>query len=522
MHKMIYLDHAATTPVAPEVLEAMLPWLTEHYGNAASDHRMGRAAKAAIEAARAQVAALIAATPQEILFTSGATESNNLAIKGVLEFRGLSNAHVITSRSEHKCVLDTCRYLESRGLKVSYLKPDAVGCISAEQVMAALTPQTVLVSLMWVNNETGSVNAVKALAPLLRARGILLHVDAVQAAGKLPIDLAQTPIDLLSLSAHKMYGPKGVGALFVRQRPRARVSPQLHGGGQEQGMRSGTLPVHQIVGMGAAAALASVRLSADAEHFARLNQQLWAALQGEGGVLRNGAAESNAPHILNLSFEGVEGESLRALLPSLAVSSGAACSSATAEPSYVLRALGRSDALANASLRFSFGRNSSSADVTRAAAAVQAALLYLRAVSGFASASCTALSEDIEQAYDYPAPIWQRLLRAGDFTGPLPAADGQVIELSAENRAVNATMRISLRIHSGVIQAVRIAVFGCPVSIAVAVWLAEQLLGKSSEQARQITPTSLRTALEIPEEKLHCALMGEDLLAQIPLGSMHP
>ncbi|MFC4252014.1 cysteine desulfurase family protein [Sinimarinibacterium flocculans] len=380
---MINLDHAATTPLDPLVRAAMLDWLDDAggYGNPASDHALGRRARAAVECARAQVATLLAAQPEEIIWTSGATESNNLAIKGALEFRGLERAHLVTTRIEHKAVIDTCRYLETRGVRVSWLDPTSDGRIGVEQVLAALRPDTALVSLMWVNNEIGTVNPIRELAPLLRERGVLLHVDAVQAAGKLPIDLAEVPVDLLSLSAHKFHGPKGIGALFVRKRPRARLAPQMHGGGHEQGMRSGTLATHQIVGMGQAAALAAQRLEVDAPRMKAFCARLYAQLGTLPDVWRNGAADGAAPHILNLSFGGIEGESLRARLPDLAVSSGSACSSATREPSYVLRALGRDDRLAGASLRFSPGRTTTEAEIDQAAREVRAAVELLRGLA---------------------------------------------------------------------------------------------------------------------------------------------
>lgn len=380
---MIYLDHAATTPLGPEAWAAMRPWLEPGGGfaNPASVHAPGLQAKAAVEAARAQVAALAGAQPDEIVFTSGATESNNLAIKGAIEFHGRERAHVVTSRIEHKCVVDACRWLETRGVRVTYLKPDALGRIEPQQVLDALVPETVLVSLMWVNNEIGTITDIGSLAPLLRARGVLFHVDAAQAAGKVPIDLARVPVDLLSLSAHKLNGPKGIGALFVRRRPRARVAPQLHGGGHEWGMRSGTLATHQIAGMGAAFESAGARLTTEAPRLAALRERLWTALSKLPDVHRNGDPSRAAPHVLNVSFEGVEGESLRAGLVDLAVSSGAACSSATAEPSYVLRALGRSDDLANASLRFSFGRATTAEEIDAAAEAVSRELHRLRTLA---------------------------------------------------------------------------------------------------------------------------------------------
>jgi cysteine desulfurase len=380
---MIYLDYAATTPLDPRVLEAMMPALAFDglQANPASSHGPGFKARAAVERARAQVAALINTEPGEIIFTSGATESNNLAIKGALEFRGLKQAHVVTAKTEHKCVLDTCRYLETQGARVTYLKPGPAGAIEPQQVLDALTPETALVSLMWVNNEIGVRNDIDTLAPLLRERGVLLHVDAAQAAGRVPIDLAATPVDLLSLSAHKAYGPKGIGALFVRRKPRARLAPQMHGGGHEQGMRSGTLATHQILGLGAAFEILRNEGLSEGMRIAALRERFWNGLRALDRLHRNGGVERLAPHVLNVSFEGVEGESLRASLSGLAVSSGSACSSATQEPSYVLRALGRDDELANASLRFSFGRFTTEAEVDQAAADVVKQVTRLRAIS---------------------------------------------------------------------------------------------------------------------------------------------
>ena len=380
---MIYLDHAATTPLDPAVYEAMLPYLRPGgvHGNPASDHVEGKRAREAVETARAQVAALIGAQAGEIVWTSGATESDNLAIKGALEFHAGRGRHVVTSLTEHKAVLDTCRYLETQGVRVSYLKPGADGRVSPEQVMAALTPETVLVSLMWVNNETGVIQDVEALAPQLRARSVLFHVDAAQASGKVPIDLRAVPVDLLSLSAHKIYGPKGMGALFVRKKPRARLAPQMHGGGHEQGMRSGTLPTHQIVGMGEAFRIAGERLAGDAARLGQLRARLWSQICQLPQVFLNGEGAPRVTGILNVSFAGVEGESLRASLPELAGSSGSACSSATGESSYVLRALGRDDELANASLRFSLGRSTSEAEIEAAARQVVSQVRRLRALS---------------------------------------------------------------------------------------------------------------------------------------------
>ena len=380
---MIYLDYAATAPVDPAVFEAMLPYLRPGgvHGNPSSSHAEGLKARAAVEHAREQVAAAIGAEANEIVWTSGATESNNLAIKGALEFRGARGAHVVTSRIEHKSVLDTCRYLETQGVRVTYLAPAADGRVAAEQVLAALTPETALVSLMWVNNETGAIHDVAALAPRLRERGVLFHVDAAQASGRVALDLRAVPLDLLSLSGHKAYGPKGVGALFVRKRPRARLAPQMHGSGHEQGMRSGTLATHQLVGMGEAFRLAAGHLAEDGARIGALRERLWQGLRQLPEVFLNAEGAPRVAGILNVSFGGVEGESLRAALPDLCVSSGSACSSATREPSYVLRALGRDDELAGASLRFSLGRFTTAAEVDAAAAQVVAQVGRLRALA---------------------------------------------------------------------------------------------------------------------------------------------
>jgi cysteine desulfurase len=507
----IYLDYAATTPLAPEVLDAMLPWLREGYGNPASEHAPGLRARAAVEQARAQVAALIGAAPEEIIWTSGATESNNLAIKGALEFRGARNAHAVTSRIEHKSVLDTFRHLETLGTRVTYLKPDAAGRIHVEQVLQTLMPETALVSLMWVNNEIGVINPVIELAPLLRERGILFHVDAVQAAGKLPIDLAQLPVDLLSLSAHKLYGPKGVGALFVRKSPRARLAPQIHGGGHEQGMRSGTLATHQIVGMGAAFRLAAETMAVEVPRLASLRDQLWRQLQAALPRIHcNGAAAPRAAHILNVSFEGAEGESLRAMLGDIAVSSGSACSSATREPSFVLRALGRDDELAGSSLRFSLGCNTTAQEIEQAAARVIEAVRWLRELSPVPQASARhATPANDGNAFGYAEPIWQR------FSAPTHAGELQgegVLSAEAGSPAAKSQLRLQVKLGQGLVTEAAFRAYGCPTAIAVGEWLATGLVGKKPADWPQLTASKIRQALEIPDDRAHCALMGEDVV----------
>ena len=368
----IYLDYAATTPVDPKVAAKMAACLTTEglFANPASVHGPGRAARAAVEEARGQVAALVGATPQEIVFTSGATESDNLAIKGVARFRRDKGKHIVTSRIEHKAVLDACKQLEKEGFEITWLKPDADGLIQPDAVQAALRRDTTLVSLMHANNELGVLNDIAAIGKLVRAHGAVFHVDAAQSAGKVPIDLEALDVDLMSFAAHKVYGPKGMGALYVRREPKVNLEPLIHGGGHEQGLRSGTLATHQIVGMGAAFQLARELLPREAPRLTALRERLWKALQQIPGVLLNGHATQRLPGILNVSFPGVEGESLLYACEELAISSGSACNAADREPSYVLRALGRDDQLAGASLRFSLGRFSTEAEVERAAAVV--------------------------------------------------------------------------------------------------------------------------------------------------------
>ena len=369
----VYMDYAATTPLDPKVAAKMSGFLTLDgvFANPASSHAPGRAARAAVEEARSHVAALVDASPQEIVFTSGATESDNLAIKGLAHFRQAKGRHIVTSRIEHKAVLDACKQLEKEGFHVTWLKPDADGLIQPEAVRAALRPDTVLVTLMHANNELGVLNDIGAIGRVVRAHGAAFHVDAAQSAGKVPIDLQQLDVDLMSFAAHKVYGPKGMGALYVRREPKVNLEPLIHGGGHEQGMRSGTLATHQIVGMGEAFRLAREHLPSEGPRLAGLRERLWQSLQQQvPGVLLNGHATQRLPGILNVSFPKVEGESLLYACEGLAVSSGSACNAADREPSYVLRAIGRDDQLAGASLRFSLGRFSTGAEVDRAAALV--------------------------------------------------------------------------------------------------------------------------------------------------------
>jgi cysteine desulfurase len=353
----IYLDYSATTPVDPRVAAKMIPYLTEHFGNPASrSHAYGWEAEKAVEEARAHVAALINADPKEIVWTSGATEGNNLAIKGAAQFLKGKGKHIITQKTEHKAVLDTCRDLERQGFEVTYLDPEPNGIIALEKFKAAIRPDTIVVSIMFVNNEIGVIQPVAEIADICRAKGIVFHCDAVQAAGKLEIDMSKLKADLLTITAHKMYGPKGIGALYIRRKPRVRIEAQIHGGGHERGMRSGTLPTHQIVGFGEAARLAKLEMATDNERIRALRDRLWKGISELEEVYVNGDMERRIPGNLNVSFNFVEGESLIMAIKDIAVSSGSACTSASLEPSYVLRALGRSDELAHSSIRFTLGK----------------------------------------------------------------------------------------------------------------------------------------------------------------------
>lgn len=377
----IYLDNGATTPVDPRVVEAMLPWLGQHFGNPASrGHAWGWEAAKAVEAARAQVAALVGADAREIIWTSGATESDNLALIGVAQQHRDQRRHLITLKTEHNAVLDPLHWLQQQGFEVTYLEVGADGLLDPGLLRAAIRPDTLLASVMLVNNEIGVVQDIATLGGICRERGVLLHVDAAQASGKVAIDLKALPVDLMSLTAHKTYGPKGIGALYVRRQPRVQLAPQMHGGGQERGLRSGTLATHQIVGMGEAFRLARAEMASDSARIAVLSQRLLGQLSALGGVLLNGHLTQRVPHNLNLSFDGVDGEALLlALTPLLALSSGSACHSASAEPSHVLRAIGRSDELAHASLRVTLGRFTTAAELERAAQVIGDTVTRLRA-----------------------------------------------------------------------------------------------------------------------------------------------
>ncbi|VVD75638.1 IscS subfamily cysteine desulfurase [Pandoraea fibrosis] len=378
----IYMDYSATTPVDPRVVETMVPYLNVNFGNPASrSHSYGWAAEEAVETAREHVAALLGADPREIVWTSGATEGNNLAIKGAANFYSGKGKHLITVKTEHKAVLDTMRDLERQGFEVTYLDVPEDGLITVDTVRNALRPDTILVSVMMVNNEIGVIQPIAEIGELCRERGIVFHCDAVQAAGKIPIDLQTLKVDLMTVTAHKLYGPKGIGALYVRRKPRIRIEAQIHGGGHERGMRSGTLPTHQIVGMGEAFRLAKLELATEAARVGALRDRLLAGLQAMDEVYINGDMTHRVPHNLNVSFNFVEGESLIMGIKGVAVSSGSACTSASLEPSYVLRALGRSDELAHSSIRFTLGRFSTEAEVDSVIEQVRGTVGKLREMS---------------------------------------------------------------------------------------------------------------------------------------------
>jgi cysteine desulfurase len=381
-HFPIYLDYGATNPCDPRVVDAIVPWLREHFGNPASrTHAWGWEAEAAVEKAREQVADLIGADSREIVWTSGATESNNLAIKGAAQFYKSRGKHLITAKTEHKAVLDTMREMERQGFEVTYMDVQADGLLSMDALKAAIRPDTILISVMFVNNEIGVIQDVTAIGNLCREKGIIFHVDAAQATGKVEIDMTQLPIDLMSLASHKTYGPKGIGALYVRRKPRVRLEAQMHGGGHERGMRSGTLPTHQCVGMGEAFRIAKLEMAQDNAKARALHDRLINGLSDMEQVFLNGHATQRVPHNINMSFNFVEGESLIMGIKGLAVSSGSACTSASLEPSYVLRALGRSDELAHSSLRMTIGRWSTEEDIDYAIQTIRENVAKLRDLS---------------------------------------------------------------------------------------------------------------------------------------------
>jgi cysteine desulfurase len=491
----LYFDYAATTPVDPLVAAAMSECLTASgdFGNPSSAHSYGLHAAARIERARAQVAALVGAQPQDIVFTSGATESNNLAILGAARANSDRGRHLITSRTEHKSVLDACRRLEKEGFSVTWLTPTRDGRLDPAALGAALRPDTVLVAVMSANNETGVLEDVASIGALCRARGVALHTDCAQAAGKVPLALGELAVDFAAFTAHKLYGPKGVGALYVRSAARALLQPLIYGGGQERSLRPGTLATHQIVGFGAACELAARALPQEGARLTGLRERLWQGLAAFGGTHLNGAAAPRLPGILNVSFEGVEGESLVKALPGLALSTGSACNSESLEPSYVLRALGRDTQLAQASLRFSVGRLTTIADVDCALSAVGEALARLRALSPAAA------PRDPRGA-------------AGDSWRAACADGAQVVRGEAGGPGEETWVRFELLVAGDTVKDARFRACACPHTTDVAQWLCSQLRGRVRSALPPGTPATWARERAVPTEKLGRLLVVEDAL----------
>jgi cysteine desulfurase len=492
----VYLDYAATTPVDPRVAAAMSACLgvDGDFGNASSVHALGRAAAARIDEARMRVAGLIGAAAEEIVFTSGATESDNLAILGVARANADRGRHLVTSRTEHKAVLDPCKRLEKEGFRVTYLTPERSGLIPAGAVAAALRPDTQLVSIMGVNNETGVLQDLAAIGAVCRARGVAFHSDLAQAAGKVALDVAALPLDMASFTAHKLYGPKGIGALYVRRTARHLLQPLMFGGGQEAGLRPGTLATHQIVGFGAACELAARELVPEGARLTALRERLWCALAELPGTHLNGAAAPRVPGIINVSFEGVEGESLVAGLGELAVSTGAACNSASPEASYVLRALGRDAHLAASSLRFSLGRYTSEAELDLAAGAVRREVERLRALSP-ASGSASAAAH----------VAWVGGLAAGEA----------VVSGEAGGPQEDSWVRFHLLVAGDTVKDARFQALGCPHTLDVAGWLCGELRGRSRTALVPGTPADWARVRAVPVEKLGRLLVVEDALRAV-------
>ena len=507
----IYLDNAATTAVDPRVVADMTSCLGAggDFANPSSvNHVYGREASARVERARAEVAGLVNAAPEQILFTSGATEANNLALLGAARFHRDRSRHVVTSRTEHPAVLDACRQLEREGCAVTYLKPGPSGVVEVEQVAAALRPDTLLVSVMHVNNEIGVINDVGAIGRLCRASGVLFHVDAAQSAGKLPIDVGKDAIDLLSLTAHKLHGPKGIGALCIRREPRLGLVPLQFGGGQERGLRSGTLPTHQIVGLGSAFRIARESMSVDIPRITGLRERLWGALAQIPGVELNGDPVRRVAGILNVTVDGVEGEALLLALADLAVSSGSACASLHAEPSSVLRALGRSDRLAQSSLRLSLGRFTTPAEIERAAARIAEEIARLRA----GEPSSAALPDHCDDPR-YNAEVRRRLhaLPAwGDLADAPSVARGR-----AGDREQGTEVAFALRIEHDRVTEARFKAFGCPHVLAAASWLAEAALGRDCGPLAAWDWQEAARALDVPPAKFGRLLTLQDAIRAV-------
>ena len=535
MKTPVYFDYAATTPVDKRVAEKMMRYLTTDgvFGNPASrSHLFGWKAEEAVEEAREEVARLLNADTREIVWTSGATEADNLAIKGVARFYRDRGRHIVTAATEHKAVLDTCRQLEREGFEVTYLNPDSEGIISADQVGQALRDDTILVSLMHVNNETGTVTDVEAIGAMTRERGIFFHVDAAQSAGKIPIDTARMNIDLMSVCAHKIYGPKGVGALYVRRKPRVRLEAMIHGGGHERGMRSGTLPVHQLAGMGEAFRLARELMDEEVPRIRQLRDRLRNSLTEMEETFVNGSQEHCVCGIVNVSFNFVEGESLLMALKDIALSSGSACTSASLEPSYVLRALGRSDELAHSSLRFSLGRFTTTEEVDYAVSKVRQAVSRLRELSPLwdmyrdgvdlrklhiknkkTDKSCGVLPpEDKDMAYSEKVIDHYENPRN---VGKLDDNDEQVGTGMVGAPACGDVMRLQIRVNDdGVIEDARFKTYGCGSAIASSSLATEWMKNKTLDEALDIRNKDIAEELALPPVKIHCSVLAEDAIKE--------
>jgi len=532
----IYLDHAATTPVDPRVAAVMAECLTspEAQANpASSTHGAGLAAQQRVEDARATIAALVGAEPREIIFTSGATEANNLALIGVaraaLRAQGAQRegagrrGHLVSARTEHKSVLDALKQLEREGFAVTLVEPDETGRVPREAIETALRPDTLLVSVMLANNETGVVNDVAQIAMLARERGVPMHSDASQAVGKLPVNVRQLGVDFLSFTAHKFYGPKGIGALYVREISRPRIAAVSFGGGHERGLRPGTLPTHQVAGFASAAALVHTQMAADAAHTRDLAQRLARELETIPGVTFNHRAADGVPGLLNVSFDGIEGESLVTGLPEIAVSTGSACSSATREPSYVLRALGRSTELAQSSLRLSLGRFTTAADIDTAATAIRCEVSRLRVLAGgeavegsgerqvHPDSSLATGNTLLGRALN---PLARRCFLAAPRIPEFPegAAPADVRHGRAGRRADGTEVFFELKIAHGSVKSARFSAYGCPHTVAVSAWLCEVLEGAPLEAGAPGEPASWADKFAVPAEKLGRLLIVEDAL----------
>jgi cysteine desulfurase len=508
--RIVYLDNAATTPVDSRVVEEMVACLGPDgtFANPSSAaHLPGRSASARVERARAEVAALVNSAPEQVVFTSGATESDNLALLGAVRFqRERARRHVVTSRTEHPAVLDACRQLEREGCDVTYLKPGTDGIVTAEQVSDALRPDTLLVSIMHVNNEIGVAQDIGAIGRLCRGRGVLFHVDAAQSAGKLDLDVQRDCIDLLALTAHKVHGPKGIGALCIRREPRLGLVPLQFGGGQERGLRSGTLATHQIVGMGAAYRIAREAMPTDAERIAGLRDRLWRQLAQLPGVMLNGHATRRVAGILSVSIDGVEGEALLLALDDLAVSSGSACASTHAQPSYVLRALGRSDRLAQSSLRLSLGRFSTQDEVDYAAERIRAEVLRLRECRPRRDMPPPVPREDPRYC-----PEVRHRLDSLPGAGRLPESP-TVVAGHAGDREQGFEVTLQLDVRAGRIADAAFVAFGCPHLLAAASWLTEQVCGWDRNRLEAWDWQEAARALEVPPAKFGRLLTLQDAL----------